>query len=323
MNAGEYQGGIAPYGYKKSEEIKNHLIVDENVSYIVKEIFDMYANKGMSTIKIADELNKRNITPPGIYMKMPNTRKNLNSKNPDGRYLWLRTQIGSMLKNQVYIGNVVSGKREQISPKIKKGKMKQKTDYIIKENMHEPIISKELWNRVQESLSSHHTDTRKKYEYPLKDLVYCGECGNKARFQHNKSKTKSGKVCWEGNLAVCGKRADYRSLCDNVVIGEKILMNAVRNTIIEEIKKIEYSSKELKAIYNKAQRKARNTANAIQSEFAQKNKELNKIEDDIKNLHEKKVTKQITIDKFKELYEIMSQKKEKTKQEVDKLRQRN
>ena len=91
MKAGEYQAGIAPYGYKKDTEIKNHLVIDENVSYIVQEIFDMYANKGMSTIKIADELNNRNITPPGIYMKMPSTRKNLNSKNPDGRYLWLRT----------------------------------------------------------------------------------------------------------------------------------------------------------------------------------------------------------------------------------------
>lgn len=319
MKAGEYQAGKAPYGYKKDVEIKNHLVIDEYASEIVKEIFDMYANKGMSTIKIADELNNRNITPPGIYMKMPNTIKNLNSKNPDGRYLWLRTQIGSMLKNQVYIGNVVSGKKEQISPKIKKGKMKEKSEYIIKENMHEPIISKELWNKVQEKLSSYNTDTRKKYEYPLKDLVYCGECGNKARFQHNKSKTKSGKVCWEGNCAVCGKRADYRSLCDNVVIGEKILMNAVRNAIIEEIKKIEYTSKELKAIYNNAQRKAKSTANIIQSELSNKNKELNKIEDEIKCLYEKKVTRQISIDKFKELYEIMSERKMKIVQEIEKL----
>ena len=45
-------------------------------------------------------------------MKMANTR-NLNSKNPDGRYVWLRTQIGKILRNEVYIGNVVSGKTEQ------------------------------------------------------------------------------------------------------------------------------------------------------------------------------------------------------------------
>lgn len=323
MNAGEYQAGIAPYGYKKDTEVKNHLIIDENVAYIVKEIFEMYANNGMSTIKIADYLNEKNITPPGVYMKMSITKKSLNSRNPDGRYLWLRTQIGSMLKNQVYIGNVVSGKKEQISPKIKKGKMKAKEDYIIKENMHEPIISKELWNKVQEKLSSYNIDTKKKYEYPLKDLVYCGECGNKARFQHNKSKTKSGKIYWEGNFAVCSKRADYKSLCDNVVIGEKILMNAVRNTVIQEIKKIDYTSKELKAIYNKAHKKAKSTENAMQSELTYKNKELNKIENEIANLYEKKVKKQITLDKFKELYEIMSEKKSKIKQEIDKLRKRN
>ena len=80
MKEGEYQAGIAPYGYKKDLKVKNHLVIDQNVSYIVQEIFDMYANKGMSTVKIADELNKRNITPPGIYMKMLNTQKNLNSK---------------------------------------------------------------------------------------------------------------------------------------------------------------------------------------------------------------------------------------------------
>ena len=319
MNKGEYQAGIAPYGYKKDTEIKNHLVIDENVSYIVQEIFEMYANKEMSTTKIADELNKRNITPPGIYMKMPSTRKNLNSKNPDGRYVWLRTQIGSMLKNQTYIGNVISGKKEQISPKVKKTKMKEKSEYIIKENMHEPIISKELWNKVQDKLNSYHTDNRKKYEYCLEDLVYCGECGNKARFQHNKSKTKSDKVYWEGNYAVCGKRADYISLCNNVVIGEKILINAVREAITEEIKKIEYTSKELNDIYNKAKLKAKSSVNLIQSELVYKSKELNNIENQIKCLYEKKLTKQITIDKFKELYKTISEKKEKIKQEIDKI----
>lgn len=64
MENGEYQAGIAPYGYKKDEKIKNHLIVDENVKHIVQEIFDMYANQGMSTTNIADELNRREITPP-------------------------------------------------------------------------------------------------------------------------------------------------------------------------------------------------------------------------------------------------------------------
>ncbi len=68
MLNGEYQAGIAPYGYKKDENIKNHLVIDENVKHIVQEIFDMYAYQEMSTVKIAEELNRRGIIPPrSIY----------------------------------------------------------------------------------------------------------------------------------------------------------------------------------------------------------------------------------------------------------------
>ena len=251
-------------------------------------------------------------------MKMANTR-NLNSKNPDGRYVWLRTQIGKILRNEMYIGNVVSGKTEQKSPKIKKKFSKEKSEYIVKENMHEPIISKELWEKVQNKLNSYHTDNRKKYEYPLKDLVYCGECGNKVRFQHNSSKNKSGETYWEGNTAVCGKRADYKSLCDNVVIGEKILIKAVKDTISEEINKIEYTSKELKEIYKKAQKKIKKAINGTQNELEIKNKELNKLTDEITKLYERKILKQITVEEFTEIYQKLTEKKKKIQKEIEEL----
>ena len=251
-------------------------------------------------------------------MKMANTR-NLNSKNPDGRYVWLRTQIGKILRNEVYIGNVVSGKTEQKSPKIKKKFSKEKSEYIVRENMHEPIISKELWERVQNKLNSYHTDNRKKYEYPLKDLVYCGECGNKVRFQHNSSKNKAGEIYWKGNTAVCGKRADYKSLCDNVVIGEKILIKAVKDTISEEINKIEYTSKELKEIYNKAQKKIKKALNGTQNELEIKNKELNKLTDEITRLYERKILKEITVEEFTEIYQKLTEKKKKIQKEIEEL----
>ena len=102
IEKGEYQAGIPPYGYKKDTEIKNHLVPDEYSSRIVKEIFDMYVNKGMSTIKIADELNRREIEPPAIYLKIPTYMKR-KSVNPNGKYVWLRAQIGKILRNEVYL----------------------------------------------------------------------------------------------------------------------------------------------------------------------------------------------------------------------------
>ena len=59
----------------------------------------------MSTIKIADELNRRKIEPPAIYLKIPTYVKR-KSVNPDGKYVWLRAQIGKILKNEVYIGKL-------------------------------------------------------------------------------------------------------------------------------------------------------------------------------------------------------------------------
>lgn len=64
IEKGEFQGGIAPYGYKKDIHEKNHLVIDEEAGEIVRSIFDMYVNKDMSTTKIAVYLNNQNILPP-------------------------------------------------------------------------------------------------------------------------------------------------------------------------------------------------------------------------------------------------------------------
>ena len=54
IEKGEFQGGIAPYGYKKDKNIKNHLVIDEYASNVVKDIFNMYIDKGLSQAQIAD-----------------------------------------------------------------------------------------------------------------------------------------------------------------------------------------------------------------------------------------------------------------------------
>lgn len=317
MENGEYQAGIAPYGYKKDESIKNHLVIDENVYKIVQEIFDMYGNKGMSTIKIADEMNRRNIIPPAVYMNMPCTKRKC--KNPSGEYVWLRTTIGNMLKNQTYLGYVVSGKKEQISPKIKKGKQKKKEDFIVIKNMHEPIIDEELWNKVQDRFNSFNTDNNKKYNYILKGLVYCGECGNEATFIHNISRNKSGNISWEGNYAVCKKRNDYIRLCENKNLGEHIILRELKKVIQNELDKIEITSKEIKEIYKKTKVKCNTKEKKNRSIIESKNKELKEIENRFSELYKKKLRSEISIDDFNKIYEEMKNKRKIINQEIREL----
>ena len=317
MQNGEYQAGIAPYGYKKDANEKNHLIVDENVYKIVQEIFDMYGNKGMSTIKIADELNRRNIVPPAMYMNMPCTKRKC--KNPSGEYVWLRTTVGNMLKNQTYLGHVVSGKKEQISPKIKKGLQKKKEDFIVIKNMHKPIIDENLWQKVQDRFDLYNTDNKKKYNYILKGFVYCGECGNEAVFMHSKSKDKNGRVYWEGNYAVCKKRNDYISLCENKLLGEHIILRELKEVIRKELEKIEITSREIKEIYNKSKIKCNTKEKRNKLIIESKNKELKEIEKKFSEIYKKKLQNKILTEDFNKIYEEIKDKRNIISQEIKEL----
>ena len=318
--AGEYQSGIPVYGYKKDSEIKNHLIIDENVSEIVKEIFDMYANKGMSTLKIADELNRRNINPPSVYLNMGCTKKK--SKHPSGEYLWYGAQISLMLHNQTYLGHVVTGKSERISPKIKKLKRYDKSDYIITQNMHEPIIDEQLWNKVQERLNRHNeVGKHKNYKYLLRELAYCGECGSGVTFMHTRRKNNEGIVDWEKIYLRCKRKNNHECLCENKMISEDILLKAMKQVIKNEIDSIDYTSKELKEIYNRAERKARSDRNKLEEIIEDKNMQLARMEKDFEKLYEKKIEKTISTEEFTEKYNKIKQEKEKVNLEIYRLQQ--
>ena len=54
-----------------------------------------------------------------------------------------------MLINEIYIGNMVQGKYGSVSYKTKQNKPRPKSEWYIVEGTHEPIIDRELWDRVQ------------------------------------------------------------------------------------------------------------------------------------------------------------------------------
>ena len=251
IEKGEFQGGIAPYGYKKDKKIKNHLIIDEYAADIVRDIFDMYVNKGMSTIKIADKLNEREILAPAIYLDIP-TFRNRKSSNPKGEYIWLRNQINCILRNEVYIGNVIGGKYRKVSHKIAKVKKTKKEEHVIVENMHEPIIDLHTWNKAQEKLNARNVSRERKYDHPLKGLIYCKECGAIATLRCRSEQRKSGKI-WRANYFVCSNRNSYRALCECKQIKADIIEDEIKRVLTNETQKIKFSDKELKQIYNDAQ----------------------------------------------------------------------
>lgn len=301
IEKGEYQAGIPPYGYKKDKNIKNHLVPDEYSSKIVYEIFDMYVNKGMSTIKIADELNKKEISPPAIYLKIPTYMKR-NSSNPNGKYIWLRAQIGKILKNEVYIGNVVGRKFQKVSHKIAKVRCTKKEEHIVLENMHEPIIDIDTWNKAQDKLSGYNKIRNRKYSHPLKGLIYCKECGNKATLRVREEKRKNGNI-WKATYFICSKRNNYSKLCDCKQISANLVEEKIKQELKREISKIDITENDIKDILEMSMLTGKYKEKIFLNQIEDLNKQLAKVQMDIEEIYQDKINKILQVEDFNKIYE--------------------
>ncbi len=143
---GFHIGSFALYGYQKDPECKGHLIIDEEAAKTVREVFTLYA-QGYGKTAIARMLNDRGIPNPTEYKRLNGMRycQPLNKNST----LWKYSAVSSMLKNEIYIGNMVQGKYGSVSYKTKQNRPRPKNEWYIVEGTHEPVIDKELWDRVQ------------------------------------------------------------------------------------------------------------------------------------------------------------------------------
>lgn len=147
---GFHIGSFALYGYKKDPDQKGHLIIDEEAAAIVREIFTLFS-QGYGKTAIARMLNDRGIPNPTEYKRLHGLRyQQPKTKNST---LWKYFAISDMLTNEMYIGNMVQGKYGSVSYKTKQNKPRPKNEWYVVEGTHEPIIDRELWDRVQALIS--------------------------------------------------------------------------------------------------------------------------------------------------------------------------
>lgn len=147
---GYHIGSFALYGYKKDPLQKGHLIIDDEAAANVHEIFVLFLS-GMGKTNIARIFNERNIPNPTEYKRLHGLRFKIGKQEKST--LWRYATIGSILRNEMYIGNLIQGKYANISYKSQISKPQPKSQWIKVEGTHEPIIEKELWDKVQALIS--------------------------------------------------------------------------------------------------------------------------------------------------------------------------
>ena len=167
---GQFIGGKPMYGYKMHPTEKNKIVIDEEVAPIVRRIFAM-ALDGMSCRKIAATLNDEGIPTPATYANLP-------VGNP-GPYtgLWSSERISDMLQNETYIGNMVQGRMVKVNYKSKKCLRQPREKWVIVENTHAPLVDRETFQKVRLLVESRKHTRSRTYDFLLKGLIFCHECG--------------------------------------------------------------------------------------------------------------------------------------------------
>lgn len=181
--------------------------------------------------------------------------------------------------------------------------------------MHEPIIDIETWNKAQDKLDGYTKVRDRKYDHPLKGLVYCMECGNKATIRCREEKRKNGTV-WRATYFICSKRNNYSGLCDCKQISAILIEEVVNKKIKEEIQKINFSEKEIKQIYEQAEKQAKSKNNLLQTKLQELNQTLKNIENTIEEIYQDKINKVIQIEDFKTIYEKKQKERNKILKEI-------
>ena len=168
---GQFIGGKPVYGYKMHPTEKNKIVIDEEAAPIVRRIFAL-ALSGMSCRNIAALLNQEGVPTPATYANLPVARP--------GPYtgLWSSERISDMLHNETYIGNMVQGRSVKISYKSKKCLKQDPANWVVVEGTHEPLVDREIFQKVRMLVNSRRHTRSRTYDFLLKGLIFCHECGS-------------------------------------------------------------------------------------------------------------------------------------------------
>lgn len=230
---GECIAPFAPYGYRKAQNNKNKLIVDEYAAEIVKKIFT-WKLEGTAVSAIADKLNELGVLSPKEYKKSA-------GENYKGGFcgavksMWSSATVKRILTNEMYLGHMVQGKTEKINYKLKKSVEKSKEEWIKVENTHEAIISEDNFQIVQNLLKvdgrvSPVTEKNSLFT----GILFCGDCGEQMIRRVNKYKSTQ-RVYYICSTKNRGEGCSRHSIEEEQLKG--IMMELVRkfaNCFLEE-----------------------------------------------------------------------------------------
>lgn len=182
-SSGKFIGSAPCFGYMRDPEDKGHLIPNSETAPIVKEIFRM-AEQGIGVSDITTILNNKGYITPSGYKKIKYSTRLVFRDD------WNISSVKKILNNRIYTGDMVQHTQAKVSYKSKKKITLDESLWVVVEDTHEPLVSKETFALIQDRKKSKnriHKSTTKRPIRLFDGLLYCKECGNRLTIAYRKN----------------------------------------------------------------------------------------------------------------------------------------
>ena len=321
MRNGELITSHEPIGYRKDPENRHTFIVDEETAPIVRRIFFMALN-GCGANSIARILTADHIPAPAYWAYVH--LGHYAGKFSDGyseirKCLWYENTVYRILKDEIYIGNMVHLKHGCVSYKNQRRITYDESRWIRSEGTHPAIISKEDFWRVQELLKTRKRKCTGEYENVFSGIARCSQCGRTMRIQWRKKKNGLS-----GNL-ICSMA--YKPIAVENHTSHYISYDALYDSVLQEIKLVCSSVRDHKNEFVEALEKndsgSYSSAEVEEQEILQKaNKRLDILKDLLAQLYEDKLSGVLTEKNFKILSERYQNEQEECENKILEIKER-
>ena len=283
-----------PYGYMKDPLNKKKWNIDNNVAQVVRDIFRMcLEGKGNETI--ARILQENKVLVPMAYWQSQGLGRG-GKKTQENPYKWCKTTVAKILSQQEYCGDIINFKTYSKNFKQKQRIDNPKENWVIFKNVHEPIIDRETFERVQELVAK----TKRRAPKPTNaeknmfcDLVYCADCGSKLWFNVKHDKT-------DIPFFSCGNYKGNRGTCRST---HYIRADALEQIVMMELKWLAeflYDDEDTFAemLAEKSNEDAIHEQKHLESLIQKSQSRMKKVEVFFEKLYEKNISGEVTDEWF-------------------------
>lgn len=254
--SGKFVGSFSSYGYQKDPKDKGHLLIDEEVAPIIRDIYEWFL-EGYGVMTIAKKLNDLGIPSPAEYKRMNGEKYKSPNTEVSGPKLWGYSSVKRILQHRIYCGDLVQGTRRTTSYKVSKLNRVPENEWFITENAHEGIVSKQTFEKVQRIFQSDTRTSPSKEKLTLfAGFVRCADCGRAMNRHINRHAygTYQYYVCSSYKKVshrVCTRHTMRKDKLEAAVLEAIRIQVSIAVEIDDVLKELEYSKKKISSQSNK------------------------------------------------------------------------